>query len=353
MMGSSYELKERLIGLLSTLDVYLPNSSKTQHVVRCPYCGDSLNPSHGHFSIRIDKEDDSEIVYRCLKCNASGLFSTDIMEDLGLPIDPDTMSNLRRFNRTIITKSKIYSEKVNKYVVPIDTVDNYVNRSKLEYLNHRLGVNFTYDEVRNQKIIIDFYEFLRVNDIRYIPGLNQNHVDLLQQKYVGFLSKNNNFITFRNITSQGKRYLKFKINPNNLNPDNFYNVPKATDLMYNHDIDINIAEGTFDILSVKYNVNQDFDNDQYYFAVCGYGYPSILRYLIYAGLNTGLNVHIYSDKDKPDREYISQIINNPRVRPWINSLTVHRNFYHGEKDFGVPKERIDEKVRKLYTSSTR
>ena len=345
---ASSELKNRVIYLLSTLDVYLPNAAKTQHVVRCPYCGDSNNPTHGHFSIKINTEDESAMVYRCLKCDASGALTVDVLEDLGLAVGEDVSSELKRFNRNLATKSKGYSTAVNRYIIPEFPKDSYVNRAKLEYINYRLGINLDYEEAAKQKIIIDFYEFLRMNDIRNIPGLNQQHIDILQNYYVGFLSKNNNFITFRNITSKGKRYLKFKFNPNSMNPDNFYVVPKATDILYTHDIDINIAEGTFDILSVKYNVNHDYDNEQYYFAVCGYGYPSIIRYLVYAGFTTGLNIHIYSDKDKPDREYVKTIVENARIRPWIKLLDVHRNFFPGEKDFGVPSDRIQEKTRKLY-----
>ena len=54
------------------------------------------------------------------------------------------------------------------------------------------------------------------------------------------------------------------------------------------------------------------------------------------GINTGLNVHIYADKDKSDKE-ITKLIRN--YYPWLNSLTIHRNG-SGSKDFGVPKDMI-------------
>lgn len=345
------ELKEQIIYQLSTLPVYLPSSTGVQHVVRCPYCGDSNNPSHGHFSIKIDRSDNSEMLYRCLKCGASGLFGSDIMDDLGLNVDADLHSTLNRFTRNVITKSRNYSGKVNSYIIP-PVIDNYVYRSKLDYINNRLGINLTYDDAPKYKIILSIRSFLIINDLHELPGLNNHQIDILERYYVGFLSKNNNTITFRNIGNIGKRYLKYKIMVNNMNPDNFYNIPKSTEFMYTNDIDINIAEGIFDILSVKYNVREDFNDEAYYFAICGYGYGAILRFLIYSGFTTGLNVHIYSDKDKSDDGYVKDVVNNPRIRPWINSLSIHRNFYPGEKDFGVPKDKINEKIRMIYTATT-
>ena len=75
--------------------------------------------------------------------------------------------------------------------------------------------------------------------------------------------------------------------------------------MYTNDINIHIAEGPFDILGVFYHLmNGELENNLYY-AVCGFGYGTILRNIISAGLNTGLNVHIYADNDKSDEEIIN------------------------------------------------
>ena len=48
-MLSGIEIKEQIINQLKTLPVCKPSSNMRNWVVRCPYCGDSLNPKHAHF----------------------------------------------------------------------------------------------------------------------------------------------------------------------------------------------------------------------------------------------------------------------------------------------------------------
>lgn len=350
---NNQEIKERVIYLLSTLPVCKVNNGETQYTVRCPYCGDSSNPSHGHLSIKINKDDNSEMLYRCFKCDSSGLLGVNLLEDLGLSFDSDMRSELKRFNRNIVTKSNGYSTGFNNYILPISVEDNRSNRMKLDYFNHRLGLALSYDDVCKDKIILDFNQFLDLNGIDRIQSLDDRSFHTIQKYYLGFLSKNNNLLTFRNITNIGRRYMKVKLDYSNVNPDTFYVVPKTTDILYTNPIRINIAEGTFDILSVKYNLREDYDNEEYYVAICGSSYASTIRCLIMSGLNTGINIHIYSDNDKSDSFYVRNIINNPSIIPWIDSISIHRNMYPGEKDFGIPRDRINDKSMVLYTSSVR
>ena len=57
-MSSNKQLKEMIIEKLKTLPVCQSNGIGTQWVVRCPYCGDSRDLSHGHLSIHIDISSD-------------------------------------------------------------------------------------------------------------------------------------------------------------------------------------------------------------------------------------------------------------------------------------------------------
>ena len=101
------DVKEKIIEELQTLPVYIPQSGGKQHVVRCPYCGDSHDLSHGHFSIRIDTSDPNDpLLYRCFKCENSGLFTLETLHDLGLGYDKEISSSL--------TKLIYRSCKVNK-----------------------------------------------------------------------------------------------------------------------------------------------------------------------------------------------------------------------------------------------
>ena len=333
------ELKERVIELLSQLPAYSVNSSKTQHTVRCPYCGDSSNINHSHFSIKIDVSDPtSPMLYNCLKCPVSGLLTASVLEELGIHSD-DINAALSRV-RSTTRYNKYTNIKTEEYSVPMYS-NNAINYTKVDYINNRLGTDFTFEECKDLKIIMDLSVFMVINEIPYINGISPGMLKLIDSSYVGFLSNNRNCIVYRLINPKlpYNRYLKVKINSNNLDPNSYYSIPNSIDMMYTNDINVHIAEGTFDILSVYANLNNCNRENNYYYAVCGFGYNTIIDSMIAMGINTGLNIYIYADKDKTDNEILWKV-NNDRNRPWINSLYICRNGYPGEKDYGVPKDRI-------------
>ena len=78
-----------------------------------------------------------------------------------------------------------------------------------------------------------------------------------------------------------------------------------------------------------------------FFASCGYNFGTIIKWLIYMGINTDLYIHLYSDNDKSDKDDI-KILNSGINQYWIDHAYIHRNMYPDEKDFGVPANRIKE-----------
>ena len=112
-------------------------------------------------------------------------------------------------------------------------------------------------------------------------------------------------------------------------------------MLYTEPINIHIAEGTFDILSVYLNLQPELSQNSLFFASCGYSFSTILKYLIYTGVNTDINLHIYSDNDKTDEDHL-RLLRTPFYQTWIDKIIIHRNIYVGEKDFGVPKDHIQE-----------
>lgn len=334
------EVKQIVIEMLKSLPVYIPNLTGTQHVVRCPRCLDSLNLSHGHFSINIDVESETPMMYRCFKCDTKGLLTDTELEELGFYIDSDLRAQLKSFNRKIGKKYKLVNTAIENFNVPFYQ-NNYNNMMKLDYINNRLDTDISIEEAKDLKIILNLFDFMKLNEIKSINGLTFNQMKLLNDCYVGFLSTNNNCINFRNITKNDKlmRYFKVILNPRNINPDTFYSIPNSIDLMYTHDINIHIAEGTFDILSIYKNIIKSKGNN-YYFANCGFGSLSILKYLIRIGINTGLNVHIYSDSDKTDWNHKKYLFKESSISHWLDHIYINRNAFPGEKDYGVPAHKI-------------
>lgn len=345
-MDNSFKYK--IIERLLTLPVCNVNSAKTEYTVRCPYCGDSRNSDHGHFSIHVDVDSDDPIMYRCLKCDVSGILNNNVLDELQLDIPVDIHDQLRNFNRKIIKKNKYVNNNNESFIVPMykSTISN---EKKLLYINTRLDTQFDYIQSHDLKVVFDLFEFLKFNEIKSIPGMNFNQLQILNDYYVGWLSTNNNCITFRRIVDSNKlkRYIKVIINPSNINGNTFYSIPNKIDLMYTNKINIHIAEGIFDITSVFANLQEMNLENNYFYASCGFGFLTIIRYLIYNGINTGLNIHIYSDNDKTDQDHINYLFRKSNVSSWSDHIYIHRNQFDHQKDYGVPKELIIDSKMKL------
>ena len=314
-------------------------STGTQWVVRCPYCGDSQKSSdHGHFSILIDTNSDTPMLYRCLRCNEVGLLSADTLEDLGLLIDREFTQDLKKGYRRVLN-TVYYQTKPKNYKIPHYEV-TAGNQEKLYYLNSRLDTGFTLEEMEQNRIILSFISFLEHNNIKHIPGLTPQTIAALENDYIGFLSSNRNRIVFRSIRPNPQyRYFKVILDPRNLSKDTFYAIPSQFNLYYTSDVHVHIAEGTFDILSIRYNLPHSEGGLHLYYASCGFNFNSIIRYLVAKGVNTDIHAHIYSDKDKDDNEHC-KYLNAPQSKFWLDHVQIHRNQYPGEKDYGVPRGRI-------------
>ncbi len=340
-------IKIDIIELLKTLSVYEPNSIGTQHVVRCPYCGDSKDPTHGHFSIHINVDSDTAMLYRCFKCDASGLLTPDTLNELGLYPSFELSQSIKSANKKIVKKNRYITTSNKKFYVP-KASDVILNYKKLDYINERLNINLTVGDTPDFKIILDIFEFIKYNEITSIPNVSFKYLNFINHNYVGFLSTNNNCITFRRINDDKsmRRYIKVIIDPHNLNSNSFYSIPNSINLLYTNDIHIHITEGIFDILGVYNNVTNGNKENNYYYASCGFGYLTVLKYLIYNGINTGLNVHIYSDKDKTDRNHLDYL-KKSAITLWLDSISIHRNNFPGEKDYGVPANKLIDTFRKI------
>lgn len=336
------DIKKIVEDKINQLPVHEWNSAHSNVVTRCCFCNDSRNRLHGHFSIKIDKNSDSIMLYRCFKCSETGILTSEIMENLGAALSMDDAKALDNLNRPN-NKSTYGRQKPLNYKVPviINPVDDQI---KIDYLNRRLGLEFTPEMIQDSKIILSIMNFFKANKINIPEHINPKLIKIIEEKYVGFLSANNNKITFRRVCNNANlnRYIKLSIDPYNTSANNFYSVVNPqVDLLYTDPIHIHIAEGTFDILSIKYNLEHDPSQKHLFFAACGYNFGTIIKWLIFMGVNTDMILHIYSDNDKLDYENM-KVINNPLNNCWIDKAFIHRNTFDHEKDFGVPKDRIKE-----------
>jgi len=272
--------------------------------------------------------------------------SSDVMEDLGLHVTPDFADQLKKSYRRILN-TDYFNNRPATYKVP-EFTDRDLNLQKLYYVNHRLDLSMDMKTAIENRIILSVSEFMSENHLRQIPDVADYIIGNLERYYVGFLSSNRNRITFRCIEDRPDlpRYFKLIINPLNLSKNTFYALPGAFDLLYTDPINIHVAEGTFDILSIRYNLPHDEPGRHLFYAACGFNYNTILRWLLGKGVNTDINLHIYSDRDKSDKEH-KKYLGTIQARNWVDHVYIHRNQFGNEKDYGIPYSQIDDKWIKL------
>ena len=344
------EVKGLIIEKLQQLDVYYPDDGGLEHNVRCPFCGDSIkSPEHAHLWIHIDPDTQESMPWYCFRCGARGSVNDEFLDELGILLTKDELDELKAFNKKA-TKlaAKRGLTNAEKFVAPLSE-PSWTTMPKLEYLNDRLGIGFDFFAAKQNKIILSLKDFMAVNELREIPTIDRWQYSVLERDFIGFLSTNNNCITFRNInpdTEQKMRYYKVLINPFSTNEATFYSVPVRVPIMDPVPISIHIAEGTFDILSVKYNLCPPQENALFY-ASCGYRYTGIVKFIVSCGVCSNLTLHVYADKDKSDYDHRKMIRETP-IMEFIDHVYLHRNRFHDQKDYGVSLPFISDKVRQIY-----
>lgn len=316
---------------------------------RCFYCFDSKQSNHGHFYISIPQSKEEFSQFYCQKCKAKGIVTQKTLIEWGL-YDNVIASDLIKHNRGIkINPSMSSSLQVSKYFInPVHYQYNESNLTKLKYINTRLGTNLTIEDCVSLKIILNLYEVLKANNIPY--SRHENIIYQLSDGFVGFLSYDNSFINFRNLnmipnlySAIDKRYINYNIFNKFDNTQRFYTIPAQIDFM--KPISIHIAEGPFDILSIYLNLRSSIEKENAIFcSVAGSGYLGLLRLWIIQLGTPFLDIHIYPDNDVNDIVFMQF---KEQIKPFGYSITIHRNIYSGEKDFGVPKNRILESIYKI------
>ena len=177
-----------------------------------------------------------------------------------------------------------------------------------------------------------------------------NIVQQLNDNFVGFLSLDNNFVNMRRLCREGvvydsidKRYINYNIHGKKDNTEKMYVMPTVLDLTIPRKVNIHVAEGPFDILSIRYNLRQNESDFSIFAAVTGSGYRGLVMHLINTFKIFYFDLHVYPDNDKfGDTRMVEEL--NYLISPYGATLYEHRNIYPGEKDFGVSLSNIDERV---------
>lgn len=337
------EIKRLVYSILTNQpDIRIVNDSEL--VMRCRICGDSdknMNKKRLYFKIDLGNADEP-IFYKCMNCNESGIVTSDFMKEYFDLHNLELLTGLRRFNKQIIDNSprfKYKNESVLDMIVP-EPKNVHDTVTKIKYFYTRIGMKIPISDFAKLKIVFSIKDFLELNKLEPNISSKNNYEFLrsLEKDYMGFLSRQNNVIVFRDVTGNGKlgRYYKYKVIKDLPTENTFYTVNTNIDILTMNNIEIIAAEGTFDTISVLYNIYEGNTDNKIFLSTCNGAFLEPLKYYINKGfLGDNVNINIYQDNDT--------LINFNKLKskfsPYINEFRVFSNGLY--KDFGVPKDNME------------
>lgn len=317
---------------------------------KCLYCPDSKDPRTKHFYISIPQSEDEPSLYYCHKCHSSGVVSYKKLIEWDI-YDENIATQLINLNNKVSrTANNKYLSNIHYNIKNTITTESDVSYYKLNYINERIGTNYSFKDLRDLKIILNLKDLLKENNI-YDLSRNQNIVDQLDINFLGFLSIDNAFLNMRRICNEGlvyksidKRYINYKIFNKYDTSERFYTIPTRVNLSSPNRIKIHIAEGPFDILSIYENLRHR--EEGIYTSIGGSNYKGMVVYFLETYKLPFTEFHYYPDNDRFGSNY-----NMKKIGEYLKymgiPMYVHRNLSEGEKDFGVHPSRIKEYISSI------
>lgn len=308
----------------------------TEINIRCPYCGDSKKSlNKARFYLKINPNDNNKIVMNCFNCPVKGVLDEEGLKLLGIT-DSFLINGIISLNKS---KAKYIGEKIEN--IQFDIVIPKVkmkDKSKIEYIQNRLGIKLNKEDIDKYKIITSLKDFIKENTM-YEIMCKPNMLDYVDRQFVGFLSFSNSHILFRNINDKESfRWYKYPISKKSTGQKVIYSITNEVDLFTNEEIHINLSEGIMDIISINKNLDRHmFDID---IAVGGAFYKSTINMLIGMGfIGDNIVLNIYSDND----------IESTKLSFYKKDLSIYKNIFKeiniyynkSYKDFGVTKDMIN------------
>lgn len=310
--------------------------------MKCKFCGDSRKIGSQHLYIFLG-DDNKPPMYHCFKCGESGLLTRKTLQEIlgySVFLSDYITSELERRSKDFKKKSQYEPRQNRKYMVyynyPMQMTKNI--QAKMMYINNRLGVNLSLEEMVSNKIVLDLDSMLGYNRLQ-IKSLFWKDAS----KYsIGFLTMDNAYVTLRNISNKlDFRYKNYNIFDSYDTSMRFYCIPHRLNPTNPYPVNIHIAEGAFDILSVCYNLCGGDKINNIFLASNGKGYHNVLKFMLSTYPLVNVIIHIYLDND----------VESSYVHPLCDYLTdigipvyLHRNSFQNEKDYGVPAARIVDNV---------
>lgn len=357
------DFKSNLLEFLSNNIPGKPVGGDNEYLTRCPFCGDSKHLKSAHFYINLPNDEETPVMYHCKKCNTSGILSRQVLRNLGVEIvDSDILSDLIKRHKKL-NGNFIRGSTKNKSIYKFDIINTFISINqnteyKLNYINNRLGLNLSYQDILDCKIVLNLLDIYTNNkhlNLKYTR--DKRIVEELNNSFIGFLGYNNAVLNMRNLKSEkdfnkylNKRYVNYNLLPVDVldGTISYYIIPTTIDTLNIEPVRINIAEGPFDILSIFYNLNNGNKNNSIYASIKGKSYVNLIKFLLADLKIINAEIHIYFDNDISKKE-ISGILEQLQYldlniyfhwNRFIRSKDIDEKNIIYEKDYGVSKDFI-------------
>ena len=329
---------------------------------RCPVCGDSRKSAyHKHFYLNLT----APHPWFCQRCGASyGHITVEILEGLGAA-ERDAAVYVRNVEKQERRSGRSRRRPPSlaagnsRLVIPQPDRTNPDDLAAIKYIEDRIGrEELSPQEIERYRIITcGLYGFLEANGVDQLT-IHEREADRLNETCVGFLSADESYIIWRTMDSEyvkagGRRYTNYRIFPEWEGSKSFACRADVDLLLPKHRIVC--SEGIIDLIQIEreYYREARWDPCHVGVATCGASHETILRQLLTLGiLSQEVDLYIDNQDDgQPDSGLMYRARKIRETSPFFQTpefkMSIYRNTYPGEKDFGVLPEFLNRGRVKL------
>ena len=271
----------------------------------CPYCGDTGY----HMYVKIDLTDDAcPVLVNCKKCNYGHRIDRKFLEFYGLDrLDLPRLSASRRIRHE--------DDRTSTDLIDPEK-DAEMIRLASEYIEYRVGVKPTLEDLKNLQVVGDPFYHARVNLGGETYGLRGRV----------WFCLNTGGMAGRQMIKDGGNW---KIRNPEHKPAAIYVIGGQVDTYQT--ITVAICEGVMDAIGLYYHSGL---SNAIFIACLGRNYMAGVQYAIRRGVfGYSVNVKIFKDND------VSFVSIPRKKRKLFKSINVYHNTLY--KDFGVHEDKIE------------
>lgn len=315
----------KLKNLLIEQKIFISEKSKT-YLCKCIYCGDHPDSKKwGHLWVSKNPEIP---VCHCFYCNAAFPITkliNDLTGNKEFYKEIFTEEEIQNQSKKEIKSVKTFKERYKEYQLPKMDLNSF--QQKRLYIRERTHNLINVEEIPN--LIFDFQEFFRMNHLDIIgenKTITNYEIDILQNKFIGFLGKHNTILFCRNIyPNDNFKFKKIQLQTDQLPLIEYYSVNGNN----NQSSTVLLSEGNFNILS-EYLIDslQIKDNVKLYASCNGFNYSTVLKSISFDESLYNIDVIILGDRDKLKYMYNKFLKENDHI---INTCKIYMN--RSGKDF--------------------